>query len=135
MKKTLHYALTAVILLLMPIVTQSQIAPDLGVASTFVLFTSSGAVTNVGISQITGNVGSNSGPVTGFGNVNGQMHSGDAVTGQAAFDLNIAYNDLGSQAATVFPGIALGGGQVLAPAVFGVTAVSVLSGILTLDGQ
>jgi large repetitive protein len=134
MKKTLHYVLTALILLLMPIVTLSQIAPDLGVASTFVLFTSSGAVTNVGISQITGNVGSNSGPVTGFGNVNGQMHSGDGVTGQAAFDLNIAYNNIASQAATVFPGIALGGGQVLTPAVFGVPAPSVLSGILTLDG-
>ncbi|MDP3461617.1 MAG: ice-binding family protein [Bacteroidales bacterium] len=134
MKKTLHYALTALILLLMPIVTLSQIAPDLGVASTFVLFTSSGAVTNVGMSQITGNVGSNSGPVSGFGNVNGQMHSGDGVTGQAAFDLNIAYNNIASQAATMFPGIALGGGQVLTPAVFGVPAVSVLSGILTLDG-
>jgi len=121
-------------LLLMPIVTLSQIAPDLGVASTFVLFTSSGAVTNVGMSQITGNVGSNSGPVTGFGNVNGQMHSGDAVTGDAAFDLNIAYNNIASQAATIFPGIALGGGQVLTPAVFGVPAPSVLSGILTLDG-
>jgi len=134
MKKTLHNVLTALMLLLMPIVTLSQIAPDLGVASTFVLFTSSGAVTNVGMSQITGNVGSNSGPVTGFGNVNGQMHSGDAVTGDAAFDLNIAYNNIASQAATIFPGIALGGGQVLTPAVFGVPAPSVLSGILTLDG-
>ncbi|MDP3461614.1 MAG: ice-binding family protein, partial [Bacteroidales bacterium] len=134
MKKTLQYALTAAILLLMPIITLSQIAPDLGVASTFVLFTSSGAVTNVGISQITGNVGSNSGPVTGFGNVNGQMHSGDAVTDAARFDLNIAYNSLGGQAATEFPGIALGGGQVLTPAVFGVPTISVLSGILTLDG-
>jgi hypothetical protein len=38
-------------------------------------------VGNTGISQITGNVGTNSGAVTGFGNVNGVMHTADASNG------------------------------------------------------
>ena len=58
--------------------------PNLGSAANFALFSSVGAVSNTGISQITGNVGTNVGAVSGFGNVNGAMHIGDAATAQAA---------------------------------------------------
>jgi hypothetical protein len=58
--------------LLLPMVCFSQ--PSLGMASDFALFTSVGAVTNTGITHVTGNVGTNSGSNTGFGNVNGVMH-------------------------------------------------------------
>ena len=64
-------ALTA---LICPKVNFAQ-SPNLGAAADFVLFSSIGAVSNTGVSKITGNVGSNSGAVSGFGNVNGQMHT------------------------------------------------------------
>ena len=54
-------------------------APTLGTAGDFVLFTASGAVTNTGNSFITGNVGTNTGAITGFGNVNGVMHTSDGA--------------------------------------------------------
>ncbi len=62
---------------------------NLGTTSDFVLFSSVGAVTNTGISQITGNVGSNLGASTGFGNVNGVMHDEDLASGQCAADLSM----------------------------------------------
>ena len=67
-------------------------APTLGTASNFVLFSSVGAVTNTGITHLTGNVGTNSGSSTGFGNVDGVMHDGDGTSAQAGADLLIAYN-------------------------------------------
>ncbi len=134
MKKKLNHSLTIALLLLLPMFALAQTPPTMGVAGGFALFTSAGGVTNVGISQITGNVGTNSGLSTGFGNVNGQMHDNDGVSASAAFDLNLAYLNLGGQVPTMFPGIALGLGATFTPAVFSVPAVSTLSGTLTLDG-
>jgi gliding motility-associated-like protein len=134
MKTLLQKGVIILTLLLLTINIYGQTPPPLGVAADFALFTTNGAVTNVGISQITGNVGTNSGASTGFGNINGQMHDQDGVTASAAFDLNIAYNNLGSQAATMFPGILLGNGQILVPAVYSIAGVTTLNGILTLDG-
>ena len=48
---------------------------DLGVLSSFVMFTSSGAVSNTEPSTITGDVGSNLGAVTGFENLNGNVYT------------------------------------------------------------
>jgi hypothetical protein len=97
MKTRLFNALNAVLLLLIPTVNFAQ-APPLGTAADFVLFTSVGAVTNVGtykyLTHLTGNVGSNSGSSTNFGNVNGVMHDGDGASGQCATDLLLAYNSL-----------------------------------------
>ncbi len=47
---------------------------DLGVLSSFVLFTSSGAVANTEPSMITGDVGTNGGAITGFENLNGNVY-------------------------------------------------------------
>ena len=73
-------------------------APPLGSAADFVLFTSVGAVTNVGtyqyLTHLTGNVGTNSGSSTNFGNVNGVMHDGDGATIACAADLLLVYNSL-----------------------------------------
>ena len=92
--------------------TEAQ-APTLGTAANFSLFSTSGAVTNTGSSQITGNVGSNNGPVTGFGNVNGTMHNGDGATAQCAADLLIAYGQLDNAVTTNSPAPSLGGVQTL----------------------
>ena len=48
---------------------------DLGVLSSFVMFTSSGAVSNTDPSTITGDVGTNAGAITGFENLIGNIYS------------------------------------------------------------
>lgn len=48
---------------------------DLGVLSTFVMFTTSGAVANTSPSDITGDVGSNLGAVSGFEDLNGNIYT------------------------------------------------------------
>ena len=74
------------------------VAPPLGTAADFVLFTSVGAMTNIGtyqyLTHLTGNVGTNSGSSTNFGNVNGVMHDGDGASNTCAGDLLLAYNFL-----------------------------------------
>lgn len=56
-------------------VTAGNIYVDLGVLSSFVMFTSSGAVSNTEPSTITGDVGTNLGAVTGFENLNGNVYT------------------------------------------------------------
>jgi hypothetical protein len=64
---------------------------DLGVLSTFVLFTSAGAVGNTGSSNVTGNVGTNSGAITGFGTatatVNGTIYPPGASASSGTFSI------------------------------------------------
>lgn len=134
MKILLVKALTAVILLMIPVLNFGQ-APPLGTAAGYVLFSTVGAVGNTGISQITGNVGTNSGAITGFGNVNGVMNTGNGATGQCAADLLIAYNLLNSAVPTFFPAPLLGNGQILNAGVYSISGAATLNGILTLDGQ
>ena len=110
-------------------------APDLGTTANFELFTSTGAITNTGHSNITGNVGSNSGSSTGFGNVNGQMHDGDGASGQAATDLLTAYNNLKATTPTFFHAPLLGNGDTLIAGVYSVSGNSVLAGNLYLDAK
>jgi gliding motility-associated-like protein len=138
MRKILLTAVTALTLFLIPAIIFGQAAPNLGTASTFVLFSSNGAVTHVGAgigSHITGNVGSDiGGPSSGFGNIDGQMHDNDAVTAAAVTDLNNAYLNLNSQGPATVHGILLGG-ETIFPGIYSLTGISVLGGVLTLDGQ
>ena len=150
MKKKLLMALAVVILSLLSIQNFAQapvlgtaadyasfmaLAPTLGTAADFVLFTAVGAVGDTPISQITGNVGTNSGAITGFGNVNGVMHTSDGASGQCAADLLIAYNQLNSTIPTFFPAPLLGNGQVFNAGVYKVTGASTLNNELILDAQ
>ncbi len=119
---------------MMPLVNFGQ-APTMGTSSNFVLFTSVGAVTNTGISHLTGNVGTNGGSSTGFGNVDGVMHDGDGTSAQCAADLTLAYNQLNNTIPTFFPASLLGNGQILNAGVYSITSVATLNGDLTLDAQ
>ena len=113
MKTTLVLTVfVSVSLLSSPGVSFAQ-TPDLGSAANFALFSSVGAVGNTGISQITGNVGTNGGAVTGFGNVDGVMHIADAATAQAAIDLQAAWFYLSTLTPTSAIGPVLGSGQTL----------------------
>jgi hypothetical protein len=134
MKTKLLNTLSAVILFLMSNVNYGQ-APNLGTAANFVLFSTNGAVSNTGISQLTGNVGTNSGSSTGFGNVNGVMHDGDGTSAQCAADLLIAYNELNSTIPTFFPAPLLGNGQMLNAGVYAISGAAILNLDLTLNAQ
>ncbi|MDQ3047787.1 MAG: ice-binding family protein [Bacteroidota bacterium] len=133
MKHILLNKLSVALLMLSPALAIAQ-APNLGTAAEFVLFSTNGAVTNTGISHLTGNVGTNSGSSTGFGNVNGVMHDNDAASAQAAADLLIAYNQLDSSIPTLFPASSvLGNGQVLTPGVYSIASAATLNLDLTFN--
>lgn len=129
----IHFLLLiTIVLIIFPKFNFGQ-APNLGTAANFVLFTKVGAVSNVGITHLTGNVGTNSGLCTAFGNVDGQMHESNGVTALAAADLQIAYNQLNSIVANFFPAPLLGNGQTLNDGVYSIPSPAVLNLDLTLD--
>ena len=134
MKIKVLLIITTVLLLFFPKASFGQ-APNLGTAANFVLFTGVGAITNTGISHITGHVGSNSGSSTGFGNVNGVMHDGDPASILCASDLLIAYGQLNSTVPTFFPAPLLGNGQILNAGVYSIGGPATLNLDLILDGQ
>ena len=130
----LKNAILSITLFLFSTVVFAQTPPPLGVAADFVLFTSVGAISNGVFSQLTGNIGTNSGAGTGFGNVNGVMHVGDAVSAQCAIDLGIADANLSGQIPGPTIGPVLGNGQVLLPDVYLLPAAASIAGTLILDG-
>ncbi|HEY6144312.1 MAG TPA: ice-binding family protein [Flavobacterium sp.] len=133
MKKIL-LTIIAFSLLLMQNLSFGQ-APTLGTAANFVLFSSVGAVTNTGITHLTGNVGTNSSSSTGFGNVDGVMNDGNGTSAQCGADLLIAYNQLKSAIPNYFPAPLLGNGQILTAGIYSITDVTTLNLDLTLDAQ
>ena len=134
MKTRIYSAVAAMMLCFFTVSVFSQ-APSLGTAAGFVLFTSVGAVTNSGISQVTGNVGTNSGSTTGFGNVNGMMHDNDGATAQCSADLLTAYNQLNSAIPSFFPASLLGNGQSFIPGIYSISAAATLNADLILNAQ
>ncbi len=134
MKKRLINVLTVVIFILIPALNFAQ-APPLGTAANFVLFSTDGAVSNSGISHLTGNVGTNNGSSTAFGNVDGVMHDGDSTSAQCAVDLLIAYNLLNSAVPAFFPAPLLGNGDTLISGVYFISAAATLNSNLILNAQ
>ncbi|MES2701517.1 MAG: ice-binding family protein [Bacteroidota bacterium] len=135
MKVKLLTAFAAVILFLMPNVNYGQ-APTLGTAANFVLFSTVGAVTNSGIphlTHLTGNVGTNSGSSTGFGNVDGQMHDGDGASIAAASALLSLHAELAAMTPTAAHSTALGGGETLLAGIYNIPAATTINGVLTLN--
>jgi hypothetical protein len=126
--------LAAVMLFSFPLASFAQ-APNLGTAANFALFSSAGAVSNTGVSQITGNIGTNVGAISGFGNVNGVMHTADASTAQAAIDLQAAWYYLVTLTPTSTIGPVLGSGQTLFAGVDTIAAAGSIVGALTFDAQ
>lgn len=136
MKTKVFNILTAGLLFILPNAVSAQ-APTLGTTADFVLFSSIGAVTNVGtqyLTLLTGHVGANSGPITNFGNVDGNLYPGGPQSAACAADLIVAYNQLNATVATSFPGVLLGNGQTLTPGVHSSPAATTLNLNLTLDG-
>jgi len=134
MKIKLLIALTTVFLFVMPNSNFGQTI-NLGSTADFVLFSSVGAVGNTGISQLTGNVGTNSGSSTGFGNVNGVMHSSDGATATCNTDLLTAYDQLNSVISNLSHAPLLGNGETLIKGIYGIAGNSTIDLVLTLDAQ
>lgn len=134
MKTLLSSVLTAGILLFITTLTFAQ-APYLGSTADFVLFSTNGAVSNTGLSHLTGNVGTNNGSSTNFGNVNGGMHDGDTVSAKCAVDLLNAYNQLDTTTPTYSISHLLGNGDTLITGVYSISQAATLNLDLTLDGE
>ena len=134
MKTKLLLSLTAAFLFLMPNSNFGQTI-NLGTASGFVLFSSNGAVGNTGISQLTGNVGTNVGSSTTFGNVNGIMQNNNGATAQCTADLLIAYNQLNILVSNFSHAPLVGNGESLVAGVYNIAGLSTLDGNLTLDAN
>jgi hypothetical protein len=134
MKIKLFNTLLVATLFLMPTLNFAQ-APTLGTAADFVLFSTNGSLTNTGISQLTGNVGTNNGSSTGFGNVNGVMDNKNGASGTCAADLLSAYNQLNSDVPTFFPSSALGNGDTLVAGIYSISAASTLNLNLYLNAK
>ena len=137
MKILIINAITAVNLLLMPIISFGQ-APNLGIASSFVLFTSVGAFNNTeALSVVTGDVGTNVGAFNAFppGTLIGQIHVQDGISAQVAPAVASAYSYVDALTCGLVHGVTFGGGEVLGPNIYCAGAASTLNGDLTLDGQ
>lgn len=133
MKTTLRFAFIAILGLTMSNLVFGQ-APNLGTAANFVLFSTDGAITNTGHSQYIGHVGANIGDITGFGNVNGQMHNLDGVTAQAAADLLGAYNEIAALPVDFYPtAVLMGNGETLIPGVYVIPSSATIDLVLNLD--
>lgn len=136
MIKKLQLFIIVIALITFPKLNFGQ-APDLGVASSFALFTADGAFDNVGdATYVTGDVGTNGGAFNAFpqGTLIGQKHVVDATSLQVATDVANAYSQLDGIACNAVLGIELGN-QTLTPNVYCTGAASTLNGNLTLDGQ
>jgi len=136
MKHVFLTSLIAVALFLMPKTNLAQ-APDLGMATSFAVFTATGAFNNLGTTSIVGDIGTNSGAFSGFppGVVLGSIHVVDGVSAQAAIDTDDAYADVAGLTCGAVIGVTLGNGQILTPNIYCTGAASTLNGNLTLDGE
>lgn len=110
-------------------------APSLGSASDFALFSTVGALSNTGNSKIAGNIGTNSGAITGFGNVNGTVNNGNGLSALCSSDLLLAYNQLDTTTPTFYPSPALGNGDTLIDGVYYISSAATLNTHLILNAQ
>ncbi len=115
-------------------------APTLGTAACYAIFSTDGAVSNTGITTITGDVGSNNGSATGYDSllVTGTIHPiPDVSTAQCAADLLVAYNYVNVLPYDIelkFP-VLLGSSLVLTPHTYLMNAAAHLTDTLFLNAQ
>ncbi len=122
-----------------PILT-GPIAPNLGATICYALFSGTGDVSNAGLTNLIGDVGTNSGLTTGFNslNVNGTIHPiPDASTNQCATDLLVArtyLNTLTKDIELLYPA-QFGNDLLLTPHTYLMNGATVLTNTVYLDAQ
>ena len=133
---TLKNTILSVTLFLIPAVVFGQTLMPLGLISSFEAYTGIGAVTNSG--TFTGDVGSNSGALSGFGgppSFMGTAYNNNATTVQARTDMLWMYINLNNIPVTDFTHLAaFGGGEILTPGVYSIASAGTLGGTITLNG-
>jgi hypothetical protein len=137
MKKIYFLFLLLFTSIFFPVINYAQ-APVLGTASGFALFTVNGVFDNSSAATtVTGDAGNNIGAFNAFppGMLIGQRHVADAITAQAAIDVETAYADLVGRTCGSMLDVALGGGQQITPGVYCTGSATTLNGNITLDGQ
>lgn len=139
MRRLLQLNVVLLVGIFLPNIVFGQ-APSLGVASSCALFTIIGDVGNTGtLTYIRGNMGTNTGTMTGFppGSIVGQTDIANATTAQTATDVLSAWNQLEALPCQASPviGPALGGGQTVTPGLYCIAGASSVTGDLILDGQ
>lgn len=114
-------------------------SPNLGIAANFSIFTTLGALGNTGTSDITGNIGTNNGALSGFEaptKVNGTIEWANSVTQQASIDVQNAYNELFNIVPTVIDHApSFGSDEILFAGVYHIGSAGSIAGNLTLDAQ
>lgn len=116
-------------------------APNLRSVQGFVLFTSEGAVANTAISNITGDIGTNFGAITGFRS--GVVFSGDTLsqterTALVKIDLQKVYDTLFQTTSTISdhaPAFGLDTGEVIKAGVYGIGAAGSITGKVILNAE
>ena len=123
-----------------PIFCESNCAPApaadiLGVLSGFALFSSNGNVTNTAISGVNGIIATNAGTITGYANGThiGTEQIANALTAQAAADLDAAYNTLMAMPATGSH-VADFANETILPGVYHIATAGGFTGNVILDG-
>ena len=139
--KILLIIVTVVTLIAFPKINFGQaVAPTMGHIEDFALFSTAGAVTSVtaGLlfnTHITGNIGAAPANISGFGNVDGVLHSGDTFA-LATTDLLAVYAHLNGLDSTSILTTPLGGGTVLTEGVYEITNAAIwLTGDIILDAN
>jgi hypothetical protein len=115
-------------------------APDLGTAVCYSLFSGTGEVTNLGITTLIGDVGTNTGLTTGFNSLNttGNIHPiPNTSTNQSAEDLldaAIYLNELPQDIELLYPA-QFGNDLLLTPHTYLLNSATVLTNTVYLDAQ
>lgn len=135
MKTKLQAILITVLLFSLPVINYGQ-TPDLKTCADFILFTSSGSVTNTGVSQILGGaIGTNAGALTGFDDVNCVKHIANAATIQCDLDLRAVYDEISAIVPTATLIAANVSGSTITPGIYQINSALDLIGHLTLNAQ
>src|ERR1035441_1411584 len=109
----------------------AQLRPNLGTASTYVVFTGAGSIISTGTSVLTGDVGWNTGgPLPGFppSTYTGTYNHGNGATAQALSDLGAAQTADGLVACGTTIGVGIVDGQSFDPGVSCTGGASTTSG-------
>ena len=117
---------------------QEQCLPSVGLASGFTLFTGLGAITHdATVSNITGDIGTDSGAITGFelSTVTGTFITANSITQTTKQDLISAYTMFQNLTPTVTDHAPAFGSETLTAGIYSIGGAGSLGGILTLDGQ
>lgn len=133
MKSKLQAILLSVFLFSIPIIHFGQ-TPDLKTTADYILFTSSGGITNTGVSQILGGaIGTDFGALTGFDDVNCVKHVQNAETAQCKLDLQDVYDEITAMSPTATITAASLSGGTITPGIYQINTAVDITINLTLD--